>query len=73
MSAAELNRLLESRPFKPFTVFLPQGTGFEKPHPEFARPTPAGRALIAGRADQDGENLLDEPLITQVKVLPSPS
>jgi hypothetical protein len=73
MSADELKRLLDARPFKPFTVFVPQGTGFEVPHPEFAWLTPTGRTLIVGRADQDGVDLLDVPLITQVKVLPSPT
>ena len=73
MSPNELKKLLETRPFKPFTVYLPQGTGFEVPHPEFAWLTPTGRTLIVGKASEDGVDMLEVPLITRVQVSPTPT
>lgn len=71
MSPNELKRLLDSRPFKPFTVFLPQGIEFEVPHREFAWLTPTGRTLIMGKANEDGVDMLEVPLITRVQVSPA--
>jgi hypothetical protein len=72
MAPNELKTLLQSRPFKPFTVFLPNGAGFEIPHPEFAWLTPTGRTLIVGKAKEDGVDMLEVPLITRVQVNPAP-
>ena len=73
MSADELKRLLQARPFKSFKVFLPSDRAFEVPHPEFAWLTPNGRTLVVGEATSDGFDILDVPLIVRVQVSPAPS
>ncbi len=67
MVARTLRRLIDAAPFRPFTVYLPGGRGFNIPHTDFAALSPTGRTLIVFRRD-DAFDILGVPLITRIQV-----
>ena len=68
MSADELKKLINARPFRPFTVFMPNDKSFRIPHSEFVLLTPTGRTMIVSQANSDAVDILDVPLITRIEV-----
>ena len=57
ITSARIKELLERRPFRPFKIFLSDGSHYEVPHPEFAWDF-GGRIFIGvpakGASDPDG-------------------
>jgi len=68
MSADELRKLLNARPFRPFTVFMPNDKSFRIPHSEFALITPNGRTMVVSESNSDAVDILDVPLIARIEV-----
>lgn len=74
MDANDIKRLLQARPFRPFTVYLPNDRAFTIQHPEFGWLAPNGRTLVVAPAPpQKGVDLLDVRLITRVATEDAPT
>lgn len=68
MSSEELKTLLQTVPFKAFTVYMANDRSFEIPHPDFALLTPKGRTLVVASNEDNGVNILDVPLIARMEI-----
>jgi hypothetical protein len=67
MTTADLKRLYEARPFKPFTIHLADGRNIRVEHPEFIAFAPTGRAMNV--FEPDGSfHMLDVMLVTDLHV-----
>jgi hypothetical protein len=69
MRHEQIRQLLTAQPFRPFTIFLPEGRIVEVFHHDFALLSPDGRTLVV--SDRDGVmNIIDVMLITSVEIGP---
>ncbi len=70
MRHEQIRQLLTAQPFRPLTIFLPEGRSVEVFHHDFASLSPDGRTLVV--SDRDGVmNIIDVMLITSVPIDPS--
>ena len=78
MSPIGIKRLLDEKPFKPFTIFTGDGSSVDVRSPEFAFLQPGGRTLRvfvplksnAREEEEFQENAIDVFLITKVAIPP---
>jgi len=64
MRPDELRRLLQTRPFRPFRIFIHETTAYEIRHPEQAIVTPSTLALIVPASSN-----LNHPLLGEQEVI----
>jgi hypothetical protein len=67
MTIDKLQAVLNANPFRPFTIYLADGTRHHIPHRDFLSHSPAGRTVIVYHED-DSFSILDLLLITELKV-----
>jgi len=70
MTVEQLNNVHHAQPFRPFTIHMGDGRAFYVKHPDFISRSPSGRTVIV-YGDDDGANILDMLLITELEVHPS--
>ncbi|MCI0702465.1 MAG: hypothetical protein L0241_15385 [Planctomycetia bacterium] len=72
MRHEQIRELLQAKPFRPFTIHLPEGRAVPVTHHDFALVSPDGRTLVA--YDQDGTmNIVDVMLIASIHLGPPPA
>jgi hypothetical protein len=71
MRLDQLRGLLQARPFRPFTVHLPEGRTVDVVHHDFALLSPDGRTLLAYGPDSSLD-IIDLMLITSIRLGPPP-
>jgi len=67
MTAVQVRRMYEARPFKPFVMHLADGRRVRVPHPEWMAFSPSGRTVTVYRRD-DSSDVIDLLLITRLRV-----
>jgi len=72
MNRDKLRELIRTQPFRPFTIYLPEGRSVQVVHHDFAILSPDGRTLVAFAPDQS-MNIIDVMLIGSVEVGPPPA
>jgi hypothetical protein len=68
MTTAQVKKLLEARPFQPFTIHLANGSKLHLPHPKFMWIHPGGRTIHVAESDDenDGAAIIDLLLVTKL-------
>jgi hypothetical protein len=72
MHREQLRELMRGRPFRPFTIHLPERRLVEVVQHDFALLSPDGRTLVAYGPDQSF-NIIDVMLIASIEVGPPPA
>jgi hypothetical protein len=67
MTIQQLDKVLQAKPFRPFTVHMGDGRSFLVPHQEFLSHSPNGRTVIVYGPDDDF-SILDLLLVTELEV-----
>ena len=69
MKADEIRKLLQTRPFRPFTVHVADGGRLFVKHEDFVAVSPSGREMLIYRHDKaDDYQVVDTILVTRVEV-----
>ena len=56
MTTAQVRKLYEARPFRPFEVRMADGRAIRVDHPEFMSFSPSGRTIVVNYKDADEDN-----------------
>ncbi len=67
MTLEKLKALLNTIPFRPFTLYLPSGHGVVVPHRDFAALSPSGRTLVV-LGELESETVVDVRLVERVEL-----
>jgi len=67
MTIAQVRKLYEAWPFKPFRLKMAAGHSVVVPHPEWMSFSPSGRTIIVHHRDDDYD-VIDLLLVTALKV-----
>jgi hypothetical protein len=70
MTVERFQQTLNAKPFRPFTIYLADGSSIPVASPEFVSPSPSGRTLVVWEPN-DRMNILDLLLVTKLEVEPS--
>ncbi len=70
MTSTQLKEVIQTAPFKPFTIKLADGEHISVPHPDFIHMTGAGGVVFVTNEDDDYFRIIDVALITQLVVAP---
>jgi hypothetical protein len=65
IKAKDIREMLDAEPFKPFRLYLSDGTVHEIPHPELGWVVGESRVFIAYPSDEDP----DDPSVKQLSIL----
>ena len=65
MTIEQLDALHQSRPFRPFTIHLADGTKHRVVSPEFLSRTPSGRTIVVNEGS-DAVIIIDLLLVTKI-------
>jgi hypothetical protein len=71
MRTEQLRDMLRAQPFRPFTIYLPEGRAVQVVHHDFALLSPDGRTLVAYGPDSSFD-VIDVMLIASIQVGPLP-
>jgi hypothetical protein len=69
MTIEKFREVLDTRPFRPFTICLADGTSVPVTSREFIAASPSGRTVVVFQSD-DRMNILDLLLVTKLVVEP---
>jgi len=69
MTVEKFREVIETRPFRPFTICLADGTSVPVMSREFVAPSPSGRTVVVFQPD-DRMSILDLLLVTKLVVEP---
>jgi len=67
MKHEKIRELIRNQPFKPFSVYLPEGREVRIWHHDFARLSPEGRTLVVFDKN-GGMDLIDVMLISSIRI-----
>ena len=67
MTADALRGKLDSEPFEPFQMRMPDGRVLRVPHPEFVSLAPSGRIAIVWRGEGERYSTVDLPLVSDLE------
>jgi hypothetical protein len=70
MTADQIRKMHQARPFLPFDIYLAEGRSLSVEHPECLAITPGGRTIGVGLADDTIETV-DLLLVTSLKPRPN--
>ena len=70
MTVEQLQQALNAVPFRPFTIYLADGTTIPVISREFVASSPSGRTIVVFDP-QDRMNILDLLLVTNLQIEPS--
>ena len=65
MTAEQLRAVHDARPFKPFTIYLADGTSVAVAHPELLWRTQGGRTIFVNTGGED-VTIIDLLLVTKI-------
>ena len=68
MTIEQLRQVMESRPFRPFTMRLANGSRVHVPHPEFLWVPPKASRTVAVAVSDDALVLIDLLLVAAIDV-----
>lgn len=67
MTAEAVKELLNSTPFVPFSIHLPDRPSMRVPHPDFAHVSPKGKTMVVYTDSGEGFRVLDMQMITELE------
>jgi hypothetical protein len=67
MTVEQLRKVHQARPFRPFTLYLADGSQVHVPHSEFLSHSPSGRTVIVHHDDAD-YSVIDLLLVSKLEV-----
>ncbi len=67
MTLEKLKALLNTVPFRSFTLYLPSGHGVVVPHRDFAALSPSGRTLVVP-GEHESETVVDVMLVERAEL-----
>lgn len=68
MTIEQLRKIHQTRPFRPFTMKLADGSRLRVPHPECLSYSPSGRTVIAVKPEAESFEVVDLLLVASVEV-----
>ncbi len=69
MTADALRGKLETEPFEPFQMRMPDGRVLDVPHPEFVSLAPTGRIAIIWKGEGERYSTVDLLLVSELEPL----
>jgi hypothetical protein len=70
MNIVNLQAVVKSVPFQPFTIHTSDGRKFRVPHPEFVAFAPSGEAIVVHQVD-DTESVIAFSMIQLLEIHPT--
>lgn len=68
MTVEQLRKAHETRPFRPFTLKLADGSRFHVRHPECLSYSPTGRTVVAVDPEDETFEIIDLLLVASIRV-----